>query len=403
MTDWSDSNNIRAEWPSEDLGAQSDLAAWHTGKNLYNARDDYHGLIEAGGLLAKGLRHELYEAGILPGREVMETTHSVVFAGTATPSDGKTFTPEARKLVRLGLTVAKKYGWQATEHGGTGEMSEYLSSVTMLATVAIAPSLESSFGGDLTAFFRTPFEPVKEHPLAASDIDSSVSNSIDMMYKVVEEADSGDGAAQKLREGYAAGMAGDDAAAMRLFEEAAHLGSEHAMLQAGLMANTLGDPGASKFWLKRAAELGNYKAMFNLGILVFNSGWLSDAVDLMEKSAAGDNPEACAWLAQNSADHDDHESEFRWSERGSELGNPFCMMRLGQILSQRHAKEPMVLLGEVIPMLKRARDGAGNNATFLVGLTYGIAGRRQEAGNWLRLAESEGHPDASRVIREQEL
>ncbi len=162
--DWSQLEVVRAEWPASDLDAAADLASWREGMALYDSRDDYASMIEAGRQMCRALRHHLYGRGVLFGTDLPNTTHRVLFASCSSPPDGSSFPENVRAQVRLGLAIVKKHGWQSVEHGGDGMMEETMPS-SMLLRTSVAPTPDRGWEGDVKQFFTS-------NPFAIPDEDS---------------------------------------------------------------------------------------------------------------------------------------------------------------------------------------------------------------------------------------
>ena len=163
--------------------------------------------MRAGALLCRALRYELYGAGILRIEDVPETTHRVLFSSAFPPPDGRTFTEQAASQVRLGLTVVKKHRWQSREHGGDGMMAKFLEASHMVLTMAVAPSSERPWEGDLRRFFTTqPIEIVDRGEAQVSEERRVLRDSdraVDSLYRSMEDAERGDLAAEARMRGTA--------------------------------------------------------------------------------------------------------------------------------------------------------------------------------------------------------
>lgn len=409
-SDWSRLVNVRSEWPADDLEPKADLEAWREGMQLYDDRDDYTSMVRSARLMCWALRYELYGRGILVAADLRNTTHRVLFGSCFPPPDGQTFPESVRAQVRLGLTIVKKYGWQATQHGGTGEMAEFLNASWMVLTTALAPS-ERPWEGDPKGFFTTnpvivPDEeavPTKAAPPAEATRGPSVPGAMDELYETARSAERGDPAAEARMRGLMATTAGGSEAALAEFEAAAQMGDVVAMFEAGSAAEDLGLAAQARYWFEAAAARDHGPAAYNAGVGAYRAGDLPTAVRWLEQAGASGLAEAYAALTQMASETGDRANEVRWSGAGADLGQSFCQVRHAQLLMQDHPADRTVILQQAIPMLKLGAEQGAEGAAFLLGIAYGQIGDGSDARLWLKQAEAEGDADATRVMRENGL
>jgi TPR repeat protein len=409
-SDWSRLENVRSEWPADDLEPKADLEAWRQGMQLYDDRDDYASMVRSAGLMCRALRYELYGRGVLVTADLPNTTHRVLFGSCFPPPDGKTLPEAVRTQVRLGLTIVKKYGWQATQHGGTGEMEEFLRASWMVLTMALAPS-ERPWEGDPERFFTTnpvivPDEevaPAKAATPAEATPGRSGHTLVDELYEAAKSAERGDPAAEARMRGLAATAAGDSEAALTEFEAAAQMGDVEAMFEAGNVAEDLGLAPQARYWFEAAAARDHLAAAYNVGVGAYRAGDLPTAVRWLEQAGASGLAEAYAALTQMASETSDRANEVRWSRAGADLGQSFCQVRYAQLLMQDHPADRTVILQQAIPLLKLGAEQEAEGAAFLLGVAYGQIGDSSDARLWLKQAEAEGDADATRVMRENGL
>ena len=407
-TDWSRLEAVRREWPRADFDPEADLRAWQEGVDLYNARDDYASMVRAAGLMCRALRYELYGSGLLAGGDLPTTTHSVLFGSTFPPPDGRTFPPSVAAQLRLALTVVKKHGWQAVDHGGTGNMAEFIGRVQIVLGMAVAPSPERPWEGNLREFFtrnpvdipETPAVPPPPGSSIAPEVDSDV---VENVYRTLQEANAGEPAADARMNGIAAAMQGDHAAALRAFEAAAQMGDVDSMYDAGQTAHDLGLKPQSVYWFETAAAAGHAGAAYNLGVIAGTGGDLAGAQRWWEQAATLGDPSGYAALTQMACDGGDDAAEARFARLGAAAGQPFCQLRHGQLVMRAHPQDAGVLQGEVIPVLTKAFDAGEDGAAFLIGIAYGQLRDMSNTRLWLKRAEADGDADATRVLREHGL
>ncbi len=410
-TDWSDLDSIRREWPAGELDANQDLAAWRSGRQIYDANDDYGSMMQAGALMCQALRHELYGPGVLSGRDLPETVHSVLFASLSKPPDGRTLTDQASRQIRLALTIMKKHGWQPARMGGDGAMEVpfFEGGNYFLLAAAIGSGGRPA---DVPSFFtKNPVsipEPaaapgrIPEPAVAPRSAPWPHPEADPVGYRrhldeVLDAADAGDVASEAYRNGLRASSQGDVAAALHYYEKAAQLGQVDAMYDAGCLSSDLGRTSASTYWFEQAARRGHAQSAYNLGVLALRAGDSDAARRWYQKAAELGDGGGCAALTQMAAEAGDKQAEMHWSRQGAELGHPFCMMRYGQLLMQASPNDPSVMERALV-LEERAAQTGDADAMFLAGIINGQLGRRPEARWWLEQAERAGNPRARSVI-----
>lgn len=410
-TDWSDLDSIRREWPASELDGNKDLAAWRSGRQIYDANDVYGPMMQAGALMCQALRHALYGPGILPDRDLRETVHSVLFASLTKPPDGRTLTDQASRQIRLALTIMKKHGWQPARMGGDGAMEVpfFEGGNYFLLAAAIGPG---GLPADVPSFFtKNPIsipEPapapgrIPEPAAAPGRAQRSFPEADPLGYvghlnEVLAGAEAGDVASEAYRNGLRARSQGDVAAALRYYEKAAQLGLVDAMYDAGCVNSDLGRTSASTYWWEQAARRGHAQSAYNLGVLAMRAGDLNAARPWYQKAAELGDGGGCAALTQMAAEAGDKQAEMHWSRQGAELGHPFCLTRYGQLLMQANPNDPTVMERALV-LEERAAQTGDADAMFLAGIINGQLGRRPEARWWLEQAERAGNPRARTVI-----
>ena len=407
-TEWSRLEEVRREWPQSGFDPEADLQAWEQGVELYNARDDYASMVHAAGLMCRALRYELYGSGLLTGSDLPTTTHQVLFGSAFPPPDRQSFPATVAAQLRLALTIVKKHGWQAVEHGGTGQMADFIGASHIVMTMAVAPSQERPWEGNLRDFFtRNPFEipdmPAASAPPSRSAGSENPSDAVESVYRTVQQAEAGDPAADARMKGLAAAMRDDHPAALHAFESAAQMGDVDSMYDAGQAAHDLGLKPQCLYWFETAAAAGHAGAAYNLGVIARTDGDVAGARRWWEQAATLGDASGYAALTQLACDTGDDAAEARFARLGADAGQPFCQLRHGQLLMRTHPQDASVLHSDVIPLLTRASDAGQEGAEFLIGIAYGQLGEMSKAGLWLKRAEANGDADATRVLREHGL
>lgn len=380
--DWSLIENVRREWPPTDFGIDADLQAWREGRELYNSRDDYAAMMRAAELMSQALRHHLYGAGILAGADLPETTHAVLFASFSAPPDGQSFPQAVQARARLALTVIKKHGWQATEHGGSGQMGAYLGHKHILVTTAIAPRSSAPWSGDVKSFYTrnpipadTPASTTSSSERAAEK--PSATDVLDDVQGILDAAHRGDSASAAHARGIAHAMNGDAQAALAEYQRAAQMGDVTAMFDAGSVADELGQMPQRDHWWELAANSGHPGAMINLGISSKLDGDLEGAARWWQAAGEAGEPTGYAHLTQMADESGDAEAEFRWSRLGADAGQSFCLMRHGQIVMR--STRDQEAFQRALPLLEFAAEKGESGAMFLLGVGYGSFGDRSVA------------------------
>lgn len=411
--DWSDLGMIRREWPAAELDSAADLAACRSGQQIYDANDDYYSMIRAGALMCQALRHDLYGDGILAGADLPGAVLSVLFASTATPPDGVTLTYQARKQLRLGLTVCKKHGWQPVSMGGDETLGRFFEGGTYAHfCAAVAPPGKTA--GDLRAFFTThpveilqtgtpqtgtpkaPVSPPVPAQQSASHRGEAAAYTA-ALENAVAEAGAGDAASRARARGFAADMRGEKQTAVAHYEQAARLGDVGAMFDAGCLNNDLGRTAASTYWWESAAAAGHVDAASNLAARAVRDGNLPLANKWFGRVAELGDSRGFAALIQLADDIGDGQAELDWSRLGAEAGHPFCLVRYSLLLTAANPGD-QAAAHRALAMQEQAAAMGDANGMFLAGITNGQLGNRAEARRWLKRAEGAGHSRARSFI-----
>ncbi len=410
--DWSDLGMIRREWPADELDPAADLAAWRFGQQTYDASDEYYSMIRAGALMCQALRHHLYGDGILAAADLPGAVLGVLFASTATPPDGVTLTYQARKQLRLALTVCKKHGWQPVSMGGDETLGRFFEG-DMFTHFCAAVAPPNKTAADLRAFFMshpigvatgtpqtgTPQAPVSppvpaQQSAAYRQEDAASTAAVE---NVIAEAGAGDAASQARARGFAADMRGEKQAAVAHYEQAARLGDVGAMFDAGCLNNDLGRTAASTYWWESAAAAGHTDAASNLAARAIRDGNLPLANEWFGKLAELGDSRGFAALTQLAEDAGDAQAALDWSRLGADAGHPFCLVRYSQLLVQANPGDQAVL-HRALAMQERAAAMGDANGMFLAGITNGQLGNLAEARRWLEHAEDAGYSRARSFI-----
>jgi len=402
--DWSEIDSVRQEWPAGELNPDADFAAWKSGQQVYDANDDYQSMMRAGALMCQALRHELYGNGILAGSDLPGTVHSVLWASVTTPPDGRTLSGQARRQIRLALTIMKKHGWQPAAMGGNGALEDpfFQGGTYHLLAATIAPE-GAPWEGDLKAFFgKNPID-IPE-PAAASDNPprggtfEGAMDQVRRLGNILDEAKAGDAASQAYRNALAADHRGDKETALTYYEEAAQLGLVDAMYDAGCLHDEFGRTASSAFWWEAAARGGHAKSAYNLAFAAQRVGDMQRARQWYQTAAELGDADGYAALTQLAAEAGDKQAEMHWSQLGAELGHPFCMMRHGQLLVQANPDDRTVMR-RALALEERAAETGSHDAMYLAGLVNLQLGLPSEARRWLERAERAGNTSARGVIR----
>ena len=409
--DWSDLGMIRREWPADELDPAADLAAWRSGQQTYDGSDDYYSMIRAGALMCQALRHHLYGDGILAAADLPGTVLGVLFASTATPPDGVTLTYQARKQLRLALTVCKKHGWQPVSMGGDETLGRFFEG-GMHAHFCAAVAPPNKTAADLRAFFIShpigvpatgtpqasvsPPVPVQQSASYREEAAASTASTA-ALENVIAEAGTGEAASQARARGFAADMRGEKQAAVAHYEQAARLGDVGAMFDAGCLNNDLGRKAASTYWWESAAAAGHTDAASNLAACAIRDGNLPLANEWFGKLAELGGSRGFAALTQLAEDVGDAQAALRWSRLGADAGHPFCLVRYSQLLVQANPGDQAVL-HQALAMQERAAAMGDANGMFLAGITNGQLGNLAGARRWLEQAEDAGYSRARSFI-----
>jgi TPR repeat protein len=404
--DWSRLSAVRAEWPKAELDPHRDHARWREGTELYDAQDDYAFYIRASELICHALRHELYGQGLLDRSQLIQATNTVIYGSTTAPPGGRDFPPHVATQLRLALTVTKKYGWQSTDMGGGGQLADLIADRTMVLAMAVAPSPERPWEGNLREFFTmNPLEPMggsgapDGQPVHQANKDWSV----DSVYQSMEDADAGDPAAEARMRGLAAQSQGDLPAALAEFERSGQMGDPDSMFDAGMLSQELGMEAQGRRWLESAADAGQPVAAFNLGMIAYQQCEFDVSRRRLQQAGEGGQSEGYAALTQLADETNDAAAEEHWSQLGAEAGHPFCQLRYGQLLMQANPNDRYTLSQRALPLLQAAAAQGQTSALFLIGIGHAQLGDLRQAREWLLKAEASGDTSATRVLAEHGL
>lgn len=162
-TDWSDLDNVRAEWPSS-VPNDDDLIGWQNGFRIYEQgmppNNDIPPLqmFNIAEYMSRELRHAVYGKSRLTPEQTVETIGRVLDLLARTPFGAVDWLePElAYGLIRLAFAIAKLNGWQPVELGGDGTIPSGLMSARpelsegALSHTGVAP------GDAVRSFFASP-------------------------------------------------------------------------------------------------------------------------------------------------------------------------------------------------------------------------------------------------------
>lgn len=234
------------------------------------------------------------------------------------------------------------------------------------------------------------------------------------------ENDSGERIEQLVKEGDDAAVRGDFLVARDTLEEAAELGSSHAMMLLGILHEDHGDRQEAIRWhtlaieaghnrslaylgsvyrdsgnlsrafttLERGVRLGDTLSMINLGNLYRNRQMPDKAQELYERAAATGDLEAMTLLGDLHDNRGNPAEAVTWLTRAAEGGDVYAMVPLGAILRKQ---------GEIRSALRwfesAARAGDSEGMAY-VGLWHRGHGNHDEAISWFKRAVEAGYEDA---------
>lgn len=123
LTDWADRDAIRAEWPSAKFDSD-DRMGYDNGMRLSQdasmppaQRNNFAEYI------TRGLRHALYDDGLLSNDEIMSGAMTIFSLLENAPTPESKISLYVQRLsVRLALAVVKIHGWQPQPLGGDGSV-----------------------------------------------------------------------------------------------------------------------------------------------------------------------------------------------------------------------------------------------------------------------------------------
>jgi hypothetical protein len=397
VTDWSNIESIKAEWPRSELDPEVDLQRYRQALQLYE-RDDYPSMMECANLMAMALAHSLYGRGILRGDDLVNTLHKTLYCALCAPPDGRTFAESAQKALRLALTIIRENNWQPPGLGGSFAHFEPMmmdNGNYMLLSTAIAPPNEP-WGGNLTKFFSVPPVPSME-PLPTPEVDLAKATA-QRVNETMREAEQGDSASNLYLAGLGMVVSGDTEGAYNKCVEAAGLGSVDAMAEAAALAARLGRAHESQLWWEVAAKAGHPIGLFNMGIAAYQHGDRATAAQLLQRATEAGNVEGFAALVQMADEAGDEGTEAHWAQLGAEAGHLFCMARHGLLLARSADGD--------VPTMRRARDfleqaaerGHIDSAGLAVSLNLQL-GDRPQAQKYITLVVQSGDAEAIDRLR----
>jgi hypothetical protein len=150
--DWSDLDNVRAEWPNSSFEHDADLLAWRNGMRMADEDEFPAQRFNEAEYMTRALRHHLYGDGPLSDADVLASVQLVldlVERFTSLPYEGfyDEFIPKIR---RLPLAIIKQRGWQPAHLGGDGSVTLPLDTPGIVAALAC---VQAPDGRHLEHFF----------------------------------------------------------------------------------------------------------------------------------------------------------------------------------------------------------------------------------------------------------
>jgi hypothetical protein len=124
--DWSDIENIRAEWKTLE-SVDASMLGWRNGMRMYDDGPVPTQRLNVAEYLTRALGHHLFGEYLLTDADAAETVRRVLTMVEMVPSlpaDGQA--KFALRLARLALAIVKRESWQPMSLGGDGQVNDQI-------------------------------------------------------------------------------------------------------------------------------------------------------------------------------------------------------------------------------------------------------------------------------------
>lgn len=215
----------------------------------------------------------------------------------------------------------------------------------------------------------------------------------DSLERCLEDAESGDEAAQLFMAAVVLKAEGRSGEALNLLERAAELGHVKAMLAAADIAQEMGLTGVNTFWTEQAARIGDPVGMFNMGVLKVGAGDAAEAQRYFEAAGAAGNTEAYAALTDMASRAGMLEAAEHWATLGAQQGHPFCLEAHALQVLRGNENNRSVFL-QALQLIEDAARQGYVPAMDRCGIMHYHSGNHVQAKYWWEQAVRAGDPDA---------
>lgn len=127
--DWTDINNIRAEWANQLQSPDQGMLGWQNGMMLYDDGPIPAQRLNVAEYMTRALAHSLFEEPLLTDDQAAEAVRRVLTMIEGMWDGALDWQMEfGPRIARLALAVTRLQGWQPIDLGGDGRVTEEIMS-----------------------------------------------------------------------------------------------------------------------------------------------------------------------------------------------------------------------------------------------------------------------------------
>ena len=142
--DWSELENVRAEWAGQLMSERDGLLGWTNGMRMFDEPHPPAQILNIAEYMTRGLAHQLF-VPLLSDADALRTCRRVLTLVDQVPAEPAFVAEFGPRLARLALTIIRERGWQPMELGGDGSVTDEIASARpdgLVAYAARCPDVE---------------------------------------------------------------------------------------------------------------------------------------------------------------------------------------------------------------------------------------------------------------------
>jgi len=142
--DWSELENVRAEWAGQLMSERDGLLGWTNGMRMFDEPHPPAQILNIAEYMTRGLAHQLF-VPLLSDADALRTCRRVLTLVDQVPAEPAFVAEFGPRLARLALTIIRERGWQPRELGGDGSVTDEIASARpdgLVAYAARCPDVE---------------------------------------------------------------------------------------------------------------------------------------------------------------------------------------------------------------------------------------------------------------------